>query len=222
MKPPALPTARTCSIEALVALLLVLPGSAWATPPLSLTLFKEATVVPGAYGWGVLGGGFHPGIAAGTEFEIASNKNVSFVESAEFAMYSHDLYENVMWLRTDAIARLRVLPPPPRGVRPSSLPERGAFIFEISPLGVGVMQRFLPGPTWGPGSSGVETAFDWGHPALSLSAIPLGVGWDPVGPFCVTLRYRIFFEIPPPDAYLMADMPHSAIEVVTSYKETSR
>lgn len=172
--------------------------------PLQLTLFDNATLLPGM-GWaGVVGIPVHPGISAGTERRWNHAEKNQWFQTARVAMHYHQFVQTSVQLYTETGYR-RLF---------------GSWFDAELRLGPGYFHSIPGAPVFEPdGSGGFDRRYKFGRPQFMLTtALGLGfkVAGTPEAPWRLLLAYQFYMQTPFSPGYIPF-LPNTALHVGLSF-----
>ena len=168
--------------------------------PLVVSVFDNATLLPGADQWGVAGLPIHPGITVGTEFSYNKHVRNHLFQTSRLGYHYHRYVQQTLQLYTEFGFRRQIserwdLEGRLGGGYLHAFPYKGAF--EQEPDGQYVKKT------------------NWGHPQ-ALITLAFGPGFQVAGgtekPVRIFLNYQFYMQTPFVPGYVPL-LPNTALHV---------
>ena len=168
--------------------------------PIEISIFDNATLLPGADQWGIVGLPFHPGVSVGTEFRYNENEKNHLFQTVRLAYTFHRYVQQTLQLYSEFGYRRQL------GLR-WDLEGR---------IGGGYLHAFPHGGIFSQNSNGqYEKVSNWGRPQamLSLAGGPgYRVAGTPEKPVRIFLHYQVYMQMPFVPGYVPL-LPNTALHV---------
>ena len=186
---------------ALAGLLLISFGAVQAQgilsgKPLVITVFDNATLLPGSDQWVIAGLPIHPGVSVGTEFRYNKNEKNILLQTARLAYHYHRYMQHTVQLYTEFGYR-RYLGP--------------RWDLEAR-LGGGYLHAFTDGGLYTQNPNGqYEKEANWGRPQAMVS-LAIGPGFRLNEKVRLFLNYQFYMQTPFVPGYVPL-LPNTALHL---------
>lgn len=149
------------------------------TLPLEISLFNNATLLPGAAEAGVFGWPIHPGVRAGLLFTLQQREKSTWFQTAQLAYHYHRYVHHGLQLYSD-LGYQRALSP----------------LFDIEGrLSLGYLHAISAIPSFELKEGSYQKRNNWGRAQMTAGAT-LGVGYEVAPNWRLFLQSQFYLQIP--------------------------